>query len=82
MNSTNLELSFLRVSMSKITWRRANAAQAFSIEEGFRSMATNLPISAPLRPYEEESEKKKILLRFIAKNGVKTTLVNRSTMVN
>lgn len=32
-----------------VTWRRANAAQALSIDDGFRSMATNLPISAPLR---------------------------------
>jgi hypothetical protein len=71
MNSTNLELSFLRVSMSKITWRRANAAQAFSIEEGFRSMATNLPISAPLRPYKEESEKKKFYSGLSQQNGVK-----------
>ena len=31
------------------TWRRAKAAQDLSMEEGFRSMATNLPISAPLR---------------------------------
>ena len=60
MNSNNLELPFLRVSARKITWRRANAAHAFSIEEGFRSMATNLPISAPLTPQKEEREKKKV----------------------
>lgn len=28
--------------------RRANAAHAFSVGDGFRSIATNLPISAPL----------------------------------
>lgn len=33
---------------SEVTWRRANAAQAFSMDDGFRSIATNLPISEPL----------------------------------
>lgn len=32
-----------------VTWRRANAAQALSIDDGFRSIVMNLPISAPLR---------------------------------
>lgn len=32
-----------------ITCRRANAAHALSIDDGFLNMATNLPISAPLR---------------------------------
>ena len=31
------------------TWRRAKAEQALSIEEGFRNIATNLPISAALK---------------------------------
>lgn len=31
------------------TWRRANAAHAFSIGAGFRSMVTNLPTSDPLK---------------------------------
>lgn len=30
------------------TWRRAKAAHAFNMEEGFFSIATNLPISDPL----------------------------------
>lgn len=37
---------------SAVTCRRANAAQAFSIDDGFRSIATNLPISEPLRNNE------------------------------
>lgn len=32
----------------RITWRRANAAQALSMDEGFLNIETNLPISAPL----------------------------------
>ena len=38
-----------RESVCTITCRRANAAHALSIDDGFLSMATNLPISAPLR---------------------------------
>lgn len=33
--------------------RRAKAAHAFSVGDGFRSIATNLPISAPLTVMKE-----------------------------
>jgi hypothetical protein len=46
-----------------ITCRRANAAHALSIDDGFRNMATNLPISAPLRNmktrYKKSDEERK-----------------------
>jgi len=37
-----------------VTWRRANAAQALSIDDGFLSIVTNLPTSAPLRNSENK----------------------------
>lgn len=37
-----------RKSSSSLTWSRANAAHALSTEDGFLSIITNLPISAPL----------------------------------
>ena len=45
-----------RESVCTITCRRANAAHALSIDDGFRSMATNLPISAPLRNMKSRSK--------------------------
>lgn len=38
----------------RFTWRRAKAEQALSIEEGFRNIATNLPISAALKNRKTE----------------------------
>ena len=45
-----------RESVCTIACRRANAAHALSIDDGFRSMATNLPISAPLRNMKSTSK--------------------------
>lgn len=45
-----------RESVCTITCRRANAAHALSIDDGFLSMATNLPISAPLRNMKSRSK--------------------------
>ena len=45
-----------RESVCTITCRRANAAHALSIDDGFLNMATNLPISAPLRNMKSRSK--------------------------
>ena len=45
-----------RESVCTITCRRANAAHALSIDDGFLSMATNLPISAPLMNMKSRSK--------------------------
>jgi hypothetical protein len=42
-----------QIALEKRTWRRANAAQARRTGVGFRSMAINLPTSAPLEEVNE-----------------------------
>jgi len=45
----NMDNKKIMLLLAIVTWRRANAAQALSIDDGFRSIVMNLPISAPLR---------------------------------
>lgn len=44
----NMDYKKPMLLLAIVTWRRANAAQALSIDDWFRSMVMNLPISAPL----------------------------------